>query len=78
MRAQLVLAILLMGSAVVQADKVVRDQYGNLVETWRNRGNETEVRDRYGNLEETRTRRGDEIIVRDRYGNTIGTERIER
>ena len=46
MRALLVLAILLMGSAVVQADKVVRDQYGNLVETWRQRGNETEVRDR--------------------------------
>ena len=78
MRALMVLAILLMGSAVVQADKVVRDRYGNLVETWRERGGQTEVRDRYGNLEETRTRRGDEIIVRDRYGNTVGTERIER
>ncbi|MDD3472759.1 MAG: hypothetical protein PHS86_08250 [Syntrophaceae bacterium] len=74
----MVLIILLMGSAVVHADKVVRDRYGNLVETWRERGNRTEVRDRYGNLEETRTRRGDEIIVRDRYGNTIGTERIDR
>ncbi len=78
MRILMVVAILLVGSSVVQADKVVRDQYGNLVETWRQRGNETEVRDRYGNLEETRTRRGDEITVRDRYGNTIGTERIER
>lgn len=78
MKTLMVLAILIMGSSVVQADKDVRDRYGNLVETWRDRGSQTEVRDRYGNLEETRTRRGDEIIVRDRYGNTIGTERIER
>ena len=49
MIALLDLAILLTGSAVVQADKVVREQYGNLVETWRHRGKETEVRDRYGN-----------------------------
>lgn len=48
------------------------------METWRQRGNETEVRDRYGNLEETRTRRGDEIIVRERYENTIGREKIDR
>ncbi|MGD9818677.1 MAG: hypothetical protein AB7V04_08240 [Desulfomonilaceae bacterium] len=78
MKTLLVLAVLMMGSSVVQADKVVRDRYGNLVETWRDRGGRTEVRDRYGNLEETRTRRGDEIIVRDRYGNTIGTEKIDR
>lgn len=78
MRTFLVLMVLIMGSSLAQADKVVRDRYGNLVETWRDRGGQTEVRDRYGNLEETRTRRGDEIIVRDRYGNTIGTERIDR
>ncbi|MGD9818674.1 MAG: hypothetical protein AB7V04_08225 [Desulfomonilaceae bacterium] len=78
MKTLLVLAVLMMASSLVQADKVVRDRYGNLVETWRDRGGQTEVRDRYGNLEETRTRRGDENIVRDRYGNTIGTEKIEK
>ena len=41
----LVLAILAMSSAVVQADKVVRDQYGNLVETWRQRGKIPEMGD---------------------------------
>ena len=45
MRALVVLTILLMASAVVQADKVVRDQYGNLVETWRKRGNSLELGD---------------------------------
>lgn len=78
MRTFLVLVILIMGSSLAHADKEVRDRYGNLVGTWRDRGGQTEVRDRYGNLEQTRTRRGDEIIVRDRYGNTIGTERIDR
>ncbi len=78
MRTILVLALLIMSGALVQADKVVRDRHGNLVETWHDRGNQTEVRDRHGNLEQTRTRRGNEIWIRDRHGNTIGTEKIER
>lgn len=78
MKTIMVLMILVLGSMAAHADKVIRDRYGNLVETWRDRGSQTEVRDRYGNLEETRTRRGDEIIVRDRYGNMIGTEKIDR
>ncbi len=77
MRALLVLMAIMFSASLVEADKVVRDRYGNIVETWHRRGNETEVRDRYGNLEETRTRRGNEIQVRDRWGNTIGTEKYE-
>ncbi|MGD9819031.1 MAG: hypothetical protein AB7V04_10075 [Desulfomonilaceae bacterium] len=78
MRTILVVALLVISGAVAQADKVVRDRHGNLVETWHDRGNQTEVRDRHGNLEQTRTRRGNEIWIRDRHGNTIGTEKIER
>lgn len=44
MRVLLVVAILLMGSAVVQADKVVRDQHANLIETWKKPGHGVETK----------------------------------
>ena len=77
MRALLVIAILLMGSAVVQADKVVRDRYGNLVETREKHGDDTTVRDRYGNISRTEQRHGRQTIIRDRNGNIIGTEDVD-
>lgn len=77
MKALLIGLAIICSASVAEADKVVRDRYGNLVETWHRQGDQTVVRDRYGNLEETRTRRGNEIQVRDRYGNIIGTEKYE-
>ena len=58
------------------ADKVVRDRYGSLVETWHDSNGSTQVRDRYGNLKETRTHhKNGTVDVRDSSGNLIGTKR---
>jgi hypothetical protein len=54
---------------------IVRDRYGNIVETKDRYGDDTTVRDRYGNI--TRTEEYDrqgQKTIRDRYGNIIGTE----
>jgi hypothetical protein len=54
---------------------IVRDRYGNIVETKDRQGDDTTVRDRYGNI--TRTEEYDRYggkTIRDRYGNIIGTE----
>jgi hypothetical protein len=59
---------------IAPADKVVRDRYGNLVETWHDSNGSTEIRDRYGSLKETRTYRNGSVDVRDRNGSLIGTE----
>ena len=60
--------------SIAPAGKVVRDQYGRLVETWHDRDGSIDVRDRNGTLKETRTYRNGSVDVRDRNGSLIGTE----
>jgi len=67
-------AVLLFIPTLAFADKVVRDQYGNLVETWHDSNGRTDVRDKNGSLKETRTYRNGTVDVRDRNGSLIGTE----
>jgi len=67
-------AVLLFIPTLTFADKVVRDQYGNLVETWHDSNGRTDVRDKNGSLKETRTYRNGTVDVRDRNGSLIGTE----
>ena len=59
------------------ADKVVRDRYGNLVETWNDRNGSTDIRDRNGSLKATRTYRNGTVDVRDMNGSLVGTEEYE-
>ena len=69
-------AVLLFIPTLTFADKVVRDQYGNLVETWHDSNGKIDVRDRYGNLQETRTyHKNGTVDVRDKSGSLIGAER---
>jgi len=68
-------AAILAMPTMAPADKVVRDRYGNLVETWHDSNGSTQIRDRYGSLKETRTYRNGTVDIRDRNGNLIGTER---
>ena len=71
----LIFALLPVVSSASDRGVIVRDRYGNIVETKDRYGDDTTVRDRYGNI--TRTgeydRHGGKTI-RDRYGNIIGTE----
>jgi len=68
--------LFLVGTA--SADKVVRDKYGNVVQTWTRQGNTVDVRDNYGNLQNTRRYYKDRIDVRDKYGNHESEEKINR
>jgi len=68
-------AAILAMPTMAPADKVVRDRYGNLVESWHDSNGSTQIRDRYGSLKETRTYRNGTVDIRDRNGNLIGTER---
>lgn len=63
---------------LASADKVVRDRYGSLVETWHERNGSIEIRDRNGTLKETRTNRNGTVDIRDRNGTLIGTEKYDR
>jgi hypothetical protein len=70
-----ILALLPVVSSASDRGVIVRDQYGNIVETKDRYGDDTTVRDRYGNI--TRTEEYDrqgQKTIRDRYGNIIGTE----
>ena len=69
-----VFAAILAIPSIASADKVVRDQYGRLVETWHDSNGTTQIRDRYGSLKETRTYQNGSVDVRDRNGSLIGTE----
>ena len=71
----IILALLPVVSSASDRGVIVRDQYGNIVETKDRYGDDTTVRDRYGNI--TRTEEYDrqgQKTIRDRYGNIIGTE----
>jgi hypothetical protein len=70
-----ILALLPVVSSASDRGVIVRDRYGNIVETKDRYGDDTTVRDRYGNI--TRTEEYDRHggkTIRDRYGNIIGTE----
>lgn len=58
-------------------NRVFRDRYGNITETWQTYNGHTDVRDRYGNMIGTRDRYGQRIDLRDRYGNYEGEEIID-
>ena len=70
-----ILALLPVVSSASDRGVIVRDRYGNIVETKDRYGDDTTARDRYGNItrEEEYDRHGGKTI-RDRYGNIIGTE----
>jgi hypothetical protein len=54
---------------------IVRDRYGNIVETKERYGDDTTVRDRYGNIIRTEEYDGQgQKTIRDRAGNIMGTE----
>ena len=58
---------------------IVRDRYGNIVETKDRYGDDTTVRDRSGNIIRTEEYDGQgQKTIRDRAGNIIGTEDRER
>jgi hypothetical protein len=71
----IILALLPLVSSASDRSVIVRDRYGNIVETKDRYGDDTTVRDRYGNI--TRTEEYDRYggkTIRDREGNIIGTE----
>ena len=71
----IIVALATVVSMAADRGVIVRDQYGNIVETKDRYGDDTTVRDRYGNI--TRTEEYDRHggkTIRDRYGNIIGTE----
>ena len=71
----IVLALLPVVSSASDRSVIVRDRYGNIVETKDRYGDDTTVRDRYGNI--TRTEEYDRYggkTIRDSDGNIIGTE----
>ena len=70
-----ILALLPVVSSASDRGVIVRDRYGNIVETKDRYGDDTTVRDRYGNI--TRTEEYDRHggkTIRDSDGNIIGTE----
>jgi hypothetical protein len=71
----IILALLPVVSSASDRGVIVRDRYGNIVETKDRYGDDTTVRDQYGNITRTEAydRNGGKTI-RDRYGNIIGTE----
>jgi hypothetical protein len=81
MKSLLVFAIvvMIMGLPYVGlADKVVRDRYGRLVETWTDHNGTTDIRNSSGTLEATRTYRSNGTVeIRDRNGTLIGTEQLD-
>ena len=71
----IILALLPVVSLASDRGVIVRDRYGNIVETKDRYGDDTTVRDRYGNIIRTEEydRHGGKTI-RDSDGNIIGTE----
>jgi DNA-binding protein len=70
-----ILALLPVVSSASDRSVIVRDRYGNIVETKDRYGDDTTVRDRSGNI--IRTEEYDQFggkSIRDREGNIIGTE----
>ena len=71
----IILALLPVVSSASDRGVIVRDRYGNIVETKDRYGDDTTVRDRYGNI--TRTEEYDRHggkTIRDSDGNIIGSE----
>ena len=71
----IILVLLPVVSSASDRGVIVRDRYGNIVETKDRYGDDTTVRDRYGNITRTEEygRHGGKTI-RDSDGNIIGSE----
>ncbi len=75
--AAIILTLLPIVSSASDRNTIVRDSYGNIVETRDRFGNDTTVRDRDGNITRTEQIEGRQKIIRDRFGNIIATEEAD-